>query len=125
VLLNAVADSLPPGDVVILKQVLQHLRNADIAAIVEKLAQYPTWIVCEHLPAGPFVANVDKPTDADIRLDRRSGVVLTEPPFGVRPRRARLLCEAPSEGGMIRTMAYELRGDDEPLRARSSRPSHP
>jgi len=42
VLLNAVADSLPPGDVVILKQVLQHLRNADIAAIVEKLAQYPT-----------------------------------------------------------------------------------
>jgi len=78
VLLNAVADSLPPGDVVILKQVLQHLRNADIAAIVEKLAQYPTWIVCEHLPAGPFVANVDKPTDAEIRLHRRSGVVLSQ-----------------------------------------------
>lgn len=109
VLLDAIRDPLPPGDVVILKQVLQHLGNADIAAIVAKLAQYPTWIVCEHVPAGTFVANVDKPTGADTRLERRSGIVLTEPPFDVRPRRTRLLCEVPSDGGVIRTMAYEMR----------------
>ncbi|MCW5890275.1 MAG: class I SAM-dependent methyltransferase [bacterium] len=109
VVLDAVADPLPPGDVVIVKQVLQHLGNADIAAIVTKLAQFPIWIVCEHLPDGSFVANVDKPTGADTRLDRRSGVVLTEPPFDVRPQRALLLCEVPSEGGVIRTTAYETR----------------
>jgi len=104
--LDAVADPLPVGDVVILKQVLQHLSNAEIASIVGKLAQYPTWIVCEHLPAGDFVANLDKPTDGDTRLRRRSGVVLTEAPFRATPRETRLLCEAPSEGGIIRTVAY-------------------
>jgi hypothetical protein len=97
--LDAVADPLPPGDVVIVKQVLQHLRNADVAAIVRKLAQYPTCIVCEHLPAGEFVANVDKPTDGHTRLGRGSGIVLTEAPFRVRPRAMRVLCEPCSEGG--------------------------
>lgn len=56
----------------------------------------------------PYV--VDKPTGADTRLDRRSGILLTEPPFGVRPQRERLLCEVPSDGGVIRTPAYEMRG---------------
>ncbi len=106
--LAAVAEPLPPGDVVIVKQVLQHLCNAEIATIVRKLARYPTWIVCEHVPAGAFVANVDKPTNGDTRLRRRSGVVLTEPPFRVTPRETRLLCEPRSEGGVIRTLVYEL-----------------
>jgi Methyltransferase domain len=104
--LDAVVDPLPPGDVVVAKQVLQHLSNAEIATIVAKLAQYPTWIVCEHLPEGAFTTNLDKPTDGGCRLRLRSGVVLTEPPFGVTPRETRLLCEARSEGGIIRTVAY-------------------
>lgn len=104
--LDAIADPLPAGDVVIVKQVLQHLSNADVGAIVRKLAQYPTWIVCEHLPAGTFVPNVDEPTDGDTRLPRRSGVVLTEPPFNVTPRETRVLCEPASGGGIIRTIAY-------------------
>jgi len=105
--LDAIADPLPPGDVVIVKQVLQHLSNADIGVIVGKLAQYPTWIVCEHVPAGTFVANLDKPTDGDTRLPRRSGVVLTEAPFRVRARKT-VLCEPASEGAIIRTVAYEF-----------------
>jgi hypothetical protein len=104
--LDAVADPLPPGDVVIVKQVLQHLCNAEIATIVAKLARYPTWIVCEHLPEGAFTANLEKPTDGDSRLRLRSGVVLTAAPFGVTPRETRLLCEARSEGAIIRTVAY-------------------
>ena len=106
--LDAVVDPLPPGDVVIVKQVLQHLCNAEIAAIVRKLAQYSTWIVSEHLPAGEFVANVDKLTDGYTRLRRRSGVVLTEAPFRVTPREARVLCEPRSEEGLVRTIAYEF-----------------
>jgi SAM-dependent methyltransferase len=104
--LDAVVDALPAGDVVILKQVLQHLCNDDIAAIVRKLARYPTWIVCEHVPSGPFVVNRDKFTDGDTRLPVGSGVVLTEAPFHVRPRTTRVLSEARSGGGVIRTVAY-------------------
>ncbi len=106
--LDAVADPLPRGDVVIVKQVLQHLCNAEIDAIVRKLSRYPTWIVSEHLPFGAFVANVDKPTDGYSRLGRASGVVLTEAPFHVTPRETHVLCEPHAEGGIIRTMAYEL-----------------
>jgi hypothetical protein len=108
VVLDAVADPLPPGDVVIVKRVLQHLCNAGIAAIVRKLARYPSWIVSEHLPAGALVANVDKPTDGYSRLGRGSGVVLMEAPFHVTPREAHVLCEPHAEGGIIRTIAYEL-----------------
>jgi hypothetical protein len=106
IILDAVLDPLPPGDVVIVKQVLQHLCNQQIAAIVSKLAQYKIWIVCEHLPAGTFTANRDNVTCADTRLPLKSGIVLTEAPFHVKPRETRVLCEVASEGGVIRTVAY-------------------
>lgn len=112
------AEPLPPGDLVMIRQVLQHLSNRQIAAIAAKLSQYRFAIVTEHLPAAPgFTANLDKPTSARVRMGRAgigipdSGVVLTEPPFALAVKSARILCETPDAYGpdaLLRTMLYEL-----------------
>ena len=115
---DVAADPLPPGDLVMIRQVLQHLSNREIAAIAAKLGQYRFAIVTEHVPAAPgFVANLDKPTSARVRMGRAaigipdSGVVLTEPPFALEVKSARILCETPDAHGpdaMLRTVLYEL-----------------
>jgi Methyltransferase domain len=104
--LDAITEPLPPGDVVVLRQVLQHLRNDQIKSIITKLGQYRTWIICDHLPLGEFTPNLDKVMDGWTRLPFDSGVVLLEKPFKVKPRGTQLLCEVGSEGGVIRTLAY-------------------
>ena len=111
--LDIVRDPLPEGDVVFIRQVFQHLSNAHIAAVIRKLHRCPRWIVTEHLPAGSdFVANLDKHPGLNIRLDAPeaggSGVVLTAPPFNIRPAGEQILCEVPSYGGVIRTTAYRF-----------------
>lgn len=111
--LNIVTDPLPSGRIVLIRQVFQHLANAHIQAVVDKLDRYDCWIVTEHLPAGSdFVPNLDKRPGRNIRLDAPeaggSGVVLTAPPFNVAPLRQEVLCEVPSYGGVIRTTAYRF-----------------
>ncbi len=111
-LVNAVDDPLPVGNVVCIRQVLQHLNNRQIGKIVDKLAAFPHWIITEHLPAGDFVANHEHATGSRIRVHNGSGVVLTRPPFNVRPAAETVLCEvdAPLGGmpAMIRTVAYRF-----------------
>lgn len=104
--IDAVTDPLPPGDLVIVRQVFQHLRNDQIQAILGKFAQYPTWIISEHIPGREFVPNLDMLSGPDTRLSVGSGVVLTEEPFSVRPRAAQILSEVPVEGGLIRAHTY-------------------
>lgn len=52
--IDAVTDPLPPGDLVIVRQVFQHLRNDQIQAILRKFARYRTWIISEHVPSSSF-----------------------------------------------------------------------
>ncbi len=107
--LDAVTDPLPPGDVVIVKQVFQHLRNDQIAAILGKMRAFNVWIICEHLPSlQDFTPNIDKIAGPDNRLGGNSGVVVTAPPFNVTPRKETTLCETRSDGGIIRTVAYQF-----------------
>jgi hypothetical protein len=106
--LDAIEDPLPPGDIALLRQVLQHLSNGHIAAIVPKLKQYRVVIVTEHLPSNPnFVPNLDAPSGLDTRLRNHSGVVLSAPPFNMTVTTSRIICEVPKHGGIIRTIAYE------------------
>jgi SAM-dependent methyltransferase len=105
---DAIVDPLPPGDVVIVRQVFQHLRNDQIIAIVRKLSQYPTWIVSEHLPAGEFRPNRDKLADNDNRLPLNSGIVVTAKPFHIKPKSSTILCESATDDGVIRTIAYRF-----------------
>lgn len=79
--LNIVEDPLPSGDLYLIRQVLQHLSNHQIATILGKL-QGADVIVTEHVPIGPGVKwNKDKTAGPDIRLYRNSGVFLEHPPF--------------------------------------------
>jgi SAM-dependent methyltransferase len=107
-LLDAITDPLPSGDVVIVKQVFQHLSNEHIAAIVRKLSPYPLWIITEHVPRGRFVANRDFRPGGMTRLLVNSGIVLTEEPFRIRPAAADVLCDVLEDGDPIRTIAYRF-----------------
>ena len=109
---NAVEDDLPDGDIVCVRQVLQHLNNRQIGSIVRKLAKYRQWAITEALPPGSFEANVDKAAGGHIRLVSGSGVVLTEPPFDVEPSSEIVLCEAPEYGGVVRTTLYSFESID-------------
>ncbi len=92
---DIVKDSLPAGEVVMLRQVLQHLSNQDIALVLPKLAAFKYVIITEHIPNTTFVPNIDKPSGLGIRMHngikKNSGVVITAPPFNFRVESAKAL----------------------------------
>jgi hypothetical protein len=111
--LDIATDPLPAGDVALIRQVLQHLSNKQIMAIVPKLpSTYRHVVVTEHLPVEEgFEPNLDKPAGPHTRLNsgrRPSGVVLTEAPFRLRPTRSSVLSETQDFEGLIRTTLYEF-----------------
>jgi hypothetical protein len=107
--IDIVADPLPGGEVAFLRQVLQHLSNAQIVAVVPKLYQFRWLVVSEHIPCRDgFVANHDKPIGPGVRERFGSGVVLTERPFNLRPLEQRELCEVQTDSGIVQTIAYRL-----------------
>jgi SAM-dependent methyltransferase len=80
--LDIVEDPLPPGQLCLIRQVFQHLSNAEIQAVLAKIKMYEHVIVTEHVPIGTVrFPNVDKPHGPDTRLSDESGVLLAEPPF--------------------------------------------
>lgn len=108
--LDIIKDDLPAGDIVFIRQVLQHLSNKQISEIVYKLTnRYKYIIITEHLPStNSFKANKDKPPGADTRLDVHSGVVLTLPPFNLKVQSESILCEVSDGDGIIQTIAYQM-----------------
>ena len=104
--LNLINDPLPPGGVATLRQVLQHLSNAQIAAILPKLAIYDHVIITEHVPAGEFPANIDKPNGPGTRLSRNSGVVIGRQPFGLPGFTPRPLLKIDCDGDLISTTVW-------------------
>jgi SAM-dependent methyltransferase len=85
VCLDIVKDNLPDGDVCFVRQVLQHLSNKQILNVLPKLKKYKWVFITEHLPENATIItpNLDKVCGPDIRLEKNSGVYLTEPPFYV------------------------------------------
>lgn len=105
--LNIVDDPLPRGEVVFIRQVLQHLANAQIACVLPKLAQYRFVVITEHLPGDPaFSPNRDHQFGSGTRVTRNSGVVLTAPPFNFKATSERLLCSVQYGKDVIKTIAY-------------------
>jgi len=83
---DATRENLPPADLCLVRQVLQHLSNGQVARILANCERYPLVLVTEHhpSPAAAGIANLDKPHGPDTRLDRGSWVDLLQPPFGLR-----------------------------------------
>jgi len=108
--IDLVKDEIPSGDVLILRQVLQHLSNDDISKFTQSIPQgFSYLLLTEHLPSeNDFVANRDKASGTDIRLGVGSGVVLTQPPFNMSFKSETILLSVPQFGGSIVTTLYEL-----------------
>ncbi len=93
--LDMVADPLPEGDFCLIRQVLQHLSNAQIASVLQATKKYRHILVTEHYPA-PSVKcrpNVDKPHGPDTRIYDDSAVCLDQPPFNVHASQITLVSE--------------------------------
>ena len=108
---------LPPGDVCLVRQVLQHLSNAQISKVLAKLDQYSTVFITEHYPADDVVvvANKDKVHGGGIRLFEDSAVYVDKAPFSFFPGKTELFLERTDDSfnglykpGKIRTFKFEL-----------------
>jgi hypothetical protein len=109
--LDIIEDELPPGSIAFVRQVLQHLSNDQISRFVSRAAlNYKFLIVTEHLPSdAKFKHNTDKLAGPGTRMGHDSGVVLTSPPFNLRPQTERQLCRINSvDTGVLVTTLYGL-----------------
>jgi hypothetical protein len=85
--LDLVSDPLPAGDVCLVRQVLQHLSNADIQSFFQR-ADYPWIYLTEGHPVlRTGTVNPDKAAGHEVRFDWRTGrgrgVELDRPPFNL------------------------------------------
>lgn len=111
--LDIASDNLPQGEVVFIRQVLQHLSNEEIKALIPKLYQFKYLVLTEHLPnSKDFSHNLNIGTGPGIRLAFNSGIVLTSPPFNLASIASLVLCELAGYGGRIQTTVYKLREDE-------------
>lgn len=101
---NIVEDRLPDGDLCLIRQVLQHLSNAEIEKILRKTGKYKYLIVTEHYPHPKVAAvpNLDIPHGDSMRLFFDSAVYLDKPPFDL-PNVKLLLDVEAEEGTRIKT----------------------
>lgn len=106
--LDIAVDDLPVADCAILRQVLQHLSNAEVLQITRKLMQYTYVIVTEHLPNKKFVANIDIISGQGTRLKMKSGIKLQESPFNLKTVKSKELLRVVDQHGVIVTTAYKL-----------------
>lgn len=85
--MDAAADDtpLPDGDILIIRQVLQHLSNADIKTILNKASTFKYLFITESIYDDfDAIPNVDKLSSADIRLRFKSGVYLEHKPYNFK-----------------------------------------
>ncbi len=80
---DAARQKMPDADLCIIRQVLQHLSNRDIARVLGNTRSSRRLLVTEHLPAPDQLRgyNIDKAACPDIRVTFGSGVFLEQKPF--------------------------------------------
>jgi 2-polyprenyl-3-methyl-5-hydroxy-6-metoxy-1,4-benzoquinol methylase len=108
--LNVINDELPHGDILIFRQVLQHLSNDNILKIVSKIKNnYRYIIITEHLPTSyDFIPNLNKTNGPGIRLNKNSGVILSEHPFNLIFLEKFVISDIPQDNGRIETIVYKI-----------------
>ncbi|MFT6184670.1 MAG: SAM-dependent methyltransferase [Flavobacteriales bacterium] len=109
--LDLATDNLPSGDCAIVRQVLQHLSNAEVQRIAQKLTAFNYVIITEHLPEEAFTPNKDIISGQGIRLRKHSGVNLLASPFNfeVQDERQLLTVRLEKGEGVVVTMLYTVR----------------
>lgn len=100
-------DPLPLSQLLTIRQVLQHLSNKDISAILEKTKGFPYVIISEHIFKVGLekTYNKDKPSGPDIRLSQMSGVYIDKAPFNLKVKEI-LRCREDIEGKEAYIVSY-------------------
>jgi SAM-dependent methyltransferase len=80
---NIIADELPVADLYLVRQVLQHLTNDEIATVLKRLSRFPKVLITEDLPAHPTSFNHDMTHGPEVRSDFGSGVYVDQSPFSL------------------------------------------
>ncbi len=108
--LDIAVDELPSGDCALLRQVLQHLSNAEIQSVVSKLTDFKYVIITEHLPEGDFTPNKEIISGQGIRLKKQSGLNLLAPPFNFKVKEQKQLLSVVLNDckGVIVTTIYKI-----------------
>lgn len=98
---NIVDDDLPDADLCLIRQVLQHLSNAEIAQALQKCEKYKYLIVTEHYPKpnDRIIPNLDVDHGPGTRLYHNSAVFLDQPPFNLQ--NTELLMEMTAEENTV------------------------
>jgi len=105
--LNAVEEDPPSGDAVFLRQILQHLSNAQIAAILSRVRRlYRVAIVTESMPAVLKAPNLDICHGIATRIPLGSGVYIEKAPFDMEISESFEVPHSPDE--LIRTSVVWL-----------------
>ena len=85
--LDIVSGELPEADVCLVRQVLQHLSNADIARCLARLRYEYIYVTESHPVDRTGAVNPDMASGSDVRFDWRTGrgrgVELGQPPFNL------------------------------------------
>ncbi|WP_062053827.1 class I SAM-dependent methyltransferase [Aquimarina longa] len=108
--LDIAVDDLPTGDCVLLRQVLQHLSNAEVLSIVRKLTDFKYIIITEHVPEGDFTPNKEIISGQGTRLKKQSGLNLLAPPFNFKVKEEKQLLSIVLNDckGVITTTLYKM-----------------
>jgi len=102
-------EEIPSTECVILRQVLQHLSNNEVLAIVNKLYQFKYIILTEHIPDGDYTPNVDILSGQGIRIKKNSGIDIEAYPFHFKATKKELIRSKHKEHkGVIITNLYEV-----------------
>jgi SAM-dependent methyltransferase len=76
-------EPLPSADLCLVRQVLQHLSNQEIAKALMNLRAFRWTLISEDVPAHPKLFNRNKPHGPDVRCYYGSGVYIDQPPFSM------------------------------------------
>ena len=106
--LNIVEDELPIGDLCLIRQVLQHLSNLEIAQVLENCRKFKYLIVSEEFPAdnSEFQPNKDIAHGLHTRVYFNSAIALDKPPFNLQNVSAILSAET-EENTILRSFLIE------------------
>ncbi len=99
--LDVTRDELPKADLILIREVLQHLSNQQISAILANIKNVPFAIITEYQPLREHLrsANIDKAHGMDTRIWDHSGIYLEHPPFSIFD--AKVTLEIPIEDYLV------------------------
>jgi len=102
--------SLPMVDVVFIRQVFQHLSNADTQEVLANIVTKAKWLIVTEDVHADYEANPnqDMPTGPGNRLDLKSGVQVGVAPFDLGFTAAEVICEVQHKHGKVVTTCLKI-----------------